>query len=208
MNVKIIVSNLLHKPMGTMLSLLLMGFGIGLISFILQTSEQIEQKFADDMQGIDLVVGAKGSPLQLILSAIYQIDNPTGNIPLGEMDKLSNNHLVEKVIPLAYGDSYSSYRIVGTDSNYIDHYHAELKKGEPFRQDLDAVLGYEVAQKVGLHLGDTFYGTHGLGEGGHEHKEFVYKVTGILKPTGKVIDQLTPDQCILCLENTRTYTRP
>jgi len=190
MNIKIIISNLFHKPLGTLLSLLLMGFGVGLISFILQISEQIEQKFTDDMQGIDLVVGAKGSPLQLILSAIYQIDNPTGNIPLGEMDKLRKNHLVEKVVPLAYGDSYSSYRIVGTDSNYIAHYKARLDKGKLFRQDLDAVLGYEVAQKIGLHLGDTFYGTHGLGEEGHEHKEFVYKVTGILKPTGKVIDQL------------------
>lgn len=190
MNIKIILSNLFHKPLGTLLSLLLMGFGVGLISFILQIREQIEEKFANDMQGIDLVVGAKGSPLQLILSAIYQIDHPTGNIPLAAMDTLRKNPYVEKVIPMAYGDSYSSYRIVGTDSNYIKHYQAPLAEGALFSKDLEAVIGYEVAQKTGLRLGDTFYGTHGLGEEGHEHKDFVYQVSGILASTGNVVDQL------------------
>lgn len=190
MILKLLFKNLFHKPWTTVLSLLLLFFGIGLISFILLLQYQLEEKFSKDMEGIDLVVGAKGSPLQLVLSAIYQVDAPTGNIALEEVEQLKKNQLVAKAIPLAYGDTYQSFRIVGTTQDYVSLNGGVLAQGEYFRQDMDAVVGSETAKQTGLKIGDRFYGTHGLSAGGHEHKEFSYVVKGILSPTGRVIDHL------------------
>jgi putative ABC transport system permease protein len=99
-------ANLKEHFLSTILSVMLLGIGVGMVSFIVTVSEQLNDRFNRDIRGIDMVVGAKGSPLQLILSAVYQIDNPTGNIPLAEVNKLKRHPLIKYSIPLSYGDSY------------------------------------------------------------------------------------------------------
>ncbi len=187
---KIIWRNAWQKPLSTTLSLVLLTFGTGIIAMILVLNQRVTEKFNNDLENIDLVVGAKGSPLQLVLSAVYQVDAPTGNISLEEAQKVMHYPLVEQAIPLAYGDSYQSYRIVGTDRQNLEKYHAALAQGRVFDTVMEAVIGSAAAQATGLKLGAEFLGTHGLGATGHVHKEFVYKVTGILQPTGTVLDQL------------------
>ncbi len=187
---KIIFRNLLHRPLTTLLSIILLMFGVGIISLILLIYRQMEDKFDNDLKDIDLVVGAKGSPLQLVLSAVYHIDAPTGNILLSDAAKIIHDPLVEQAIPLAYGDSYRSFRIVGTDSQYLEKYTATFQAGNPFRNVMEAVVGNNAAQTTGLKMGDTFFGTHGLGSTGHVHKEFAYKVVGILKRSNTVLDNL------------------
>lgn len=137
-----------------------------------------------------MVVGAKGSPLQLILSSIYHIDNPTGNISLVEVQKLASNPLIKKVIPVSMGDNYKGYRIVGTNKLYIEHFEATLQNGTLFTQDGDVVIGAITAQHLGLKMGDTFASTHGLDEAGESHNEFKYKVVGILDFSNSVLDNL------------------
>jgi len=137
-----------------------------------------------------MVVGAKGSPLQLILSAVYQMDNPTGNIPLKEVTKLQRNPLILHSIPLAYGDNYQGNRIVGTEERYIKHYQGDFSEGRIWQKDFEAVMGSTVAERTGLKIGDHFHGSHGFAEEGHVHEEMAYHVTGILKPTGTVMDRL------------------
>lgn len=137
-----------------------------------------------------MVVGAKGSPLQLILSSVYHIDNPTGNIPYKEAKELSKNPMVESTIPLSFGDSYNGYRIVGTTHDYVDLYEATLKEGQLWTYPLDVVLGSTVADIHQLQLGDTFHGSHGLVEGGHVHDEHIYYVVGILEPSNTILDKL------------------
>jgi len=190
MIIKIIFRNLLYKPSRTVLSMVLLMFGTGIISMLLLLNYQVECKFNNDLRDIDLVVGAKGSPLQLVLSAIYHVDAPTGNIRLAEADKLLKHPFVGKAVPLAFGDSYETFRIVGTDTGYLGLYGASLQQGQIFNHPLDAVLGAGVAKVTGLKIGDTFAGTHGMGAAGHVHEEFRYRVTGILAPTHTVADHL------------------
>ncbi|MEP6712314.1 MAG: FtsX-like permease family protein [Ferruginibacter sp.] len=190
MILKIIFRNLVYKPLGTILSIVLLMFGVGIISMLLILYQQAEDKFNNDLKNIDLVVGAKGSPLQLVLSAVYHIDAPTGNILRSDADKIIHDPLIEQVIPLAYGDSYKSFPIIGTDSDYLNMYEAVFKEGNVFTKELEAVIGANVALSSGLKKGDLFLGTHGMGAKGHVHKEFQYKAVGILMPSNTVLDNL------------------
>lgn len=182
--------SLRHRALSTGLNLLLMAVGIAMMTFILSASSQLEQSALRDAQGIDLVVGAKGSPLQLILSSIYHIDVPTGNIPLTAQAQLAQNRMVKRVIPLALGDSYQGFRIVGTSTDYIAHYGGAVATGKLFDGPMQAVFGAQAAARTHATVGAAFAGSHGLARGGEEHGHAPFKVVGILKPTGTVLDRL------------------
>jgi putative ABC transport system permease protein len=189
--------NLTIKPWMTLLSLVLFALGVGLISLLFLLEHQLQEKFEKNLAGIDLVVGAKGSPLQLILSSMYHIDAPTGNISLKEARSFLNpkHPLIEKAIPLSMGDSYRAYRIVGTTQDFIDLYEAEIATGKIWEQNFDVTIGHGVALDLGLDIGDRFKSSHGLMDDedfAHDEAES-FIVVGILKPSGSVIDQL-----ILC----------
>lgn len=195
MILKTAIKNIGYKPLNAVLSIVLLTAGVGIISLLILIQEQFEKKFSSNLEGIDLVMGAKGSPLQIILSAVYQIDAPTGNINYQEAKKWMKHPFVKSAIPLAYGDSYLGFNIVGTEHQYIKKQNAILKDGKLFENNLEVVIGANVAIKSGLKIGDTFFGMHGMvnNDEGHKHEEHTYTVTGILEPTGKVIDNL-----ILC----------
>ncbi|MEQ9379091.1 MAG: FtsX-like permease family protein [Imperialibacter sp.] len=178
------------KPLSTALNVLLLSFGIGIIVVLLLVSQQVQEKLSENASGIDLVVGAKGSPLQIILGSIYHIDYPTGNIPLNEAAKLARNRLVKTVIPLALGDSYKSLRIVGSTRGFADLYGLMLDQGTLWEDDYEVTLGAAAAQTLSLAVGDTFFGEHGMAAGGEAHEDHAYKVVGVLQPTGKVVDNL------------------
>ena len=184
------VKSLLHKPLSTAVNVVLMAVGVATMSFVLSASQQLEEKALRDAQGIDLVVGAKGSPLQLILSSIYHIDIPTGNIPLAAQAQLRQNRMVKKVIPLALGDSFQGFRIAGTTADYIAHYGGTLARGKMFDSPMQTVLGAEAAARTGLTAGSRFVGSHGLAGGGDGHSDAPFTVVGVLKPTGSVLDRL------------------
>jgi putative ABC transport system permease protein len=194
----IVWRNLWFKPLNTTLSVVLLAFSTGIISLLLLLQRQLEQKFENDLRNVDLVVGAKGSPLQLVLSAIYHIDSPTGNINLLEAQKLMKSPMVKQAIPLSYGDSYKGYRILGTDTSYIGKYGAVPASGRLFDKSLEVVLGATVAERTGLAVGSTFKGTHGEAEQGETHEEHDYKVVGVLGTTNTILDNLivTPLQSV------------
>lgn len=184
------IKNIVSKPLSTGLSLILLALGVGLISLMLHIDRHLQAQMSNNIRGIDMVVGAKGSPLQLILSAVFQVDVPTGNIQLSEARTLQKNRLVEYGIPLSYGDSYESFRIVGTTDKYPEIYAMEMAEGRLWTSSLEVSIGATVAEKTGLKVGDTFLGSHGLSEGGHVHEDQSYVVRGIFHPSGSVIDQL------------------
>jgi len=183
-------ANLREHFLTTALSIMLLSIGVGMVSFIVTVSEQLNDRFNRDIRGIDMVVGAKGSPLQLILSAVYQIDNPTGNIPLSEVKKVKRNPLIKYTVPLSYGDSYNGFRIVGTDTMYLNHFNAKFREGRAWGKSMEVVLGSAAAERLGMGLGGHFHGTHGFEEEGHAHDEMHYDVVGVLEPTGTVADRL------------------
>ncbi len=205
------------RPLAAVLNLLLLTLGLAAITLVLLVSTQLDQAFERDLDGIDLVVGAKGSPLQLILAGVFHIDVPTGNIPLQEVQDLQSNPLVAQVIPLSLGDSYQGFRIVGTTPDYPAHYRAELAQGALWQQPMDAVLGATVARSVvqpgreGEPLvGATFIGSHGLGAGGHAHGDHPYRVSGVLAPCGCVLDRLilTSTESVWLVHETATADDP
>lgn len=191
MNLPFLVwSYLKSRPLNTALNIVLLSLGIAVITILLLFNNQLQQKITDNARGIDLVVGAKGSPLQLILCNIFHIDFPTGNISLKEAEKIAKNRLVKKAIPMALGDSYNGYRIIGTNKSYAEQYQAVLSSGKWFKDDLEVAIGSNVVRALNLKIGDKFESTHGLSAEGHSHEEDKFVVTGIMAPTNSVLDNL------------------
>lgn len=182
--------NILHKPLNSGLSVILMASGLSIIIVLLLTNHQITEKYEKNLAGIDLVIGAKGSPTDLILSSIYQVGNPTGNIKEQQTLMIKRNPFVEKTIPISLGDSYENYRIVGTNLDYLSLYDYSIQEGNLFENPMEVVIGSEVAKNTNLKIGSEFKGGHGVGEVLHDHDEFLYKVVGVLKKNNTVLDQL------------------
>ena len=170
----------------TILAVLLTTFGISISIILVQFENHIKNRLNNDGKKIDIVVGAKGSPLQIVLSSIYHIDLPTGNIPFSSLKTISQDPLVEKVIPLALGDNWKNNRIVGTTYEYLEHYGAKLDKGRNWQKVFEVVAG----SSVKINLNQKFSGSHGLVDSNDVHDHGEYKVVGILKPTGTVLDRL------------------
>ncbi len=182
--------NLIAKPLSMGLSLVLVALGVSLTSILLLINQQFQDRLYRNIDGVHMVIGAKGSPLQMILSGVYHIDVPTGNIPLKKTKWLHKSPYVGKAIPLALGDTYKGFRIVGTDSLFPEHYKAQLATGRLWKKDMEATIGARVAQKLGLRIGSEFHGAHGLVGDGHVHDTYAYKVVGIFEASNTVLDQL------------------
>ncbi len=183
-------SYLRARALHTALHVALLALGIGTVTLLLLATTQFDQRMRRDAEGIDLVVGAKGSPMQIILSAIYHLDVPTGNIAYTQAQAIAAHRAVKKTIPLALGDSYQGFRIVGTVHDYVAHYAAKVGAGRLWEKPLEAVLGAEVAARTGYAVGAKFAGAHGLGDGGDAHEGAEYVVTGVLATSGTVLDRL------------------
>lgn len=188
--VGLVVAQMRRRPLQTVLGVALLALGIATLVFVVVVQSQLTRQLERDARNIDLVVGAKGSPLQLVLSAVYQVDVPTGNVPLATVDLLRGNRLVRQAIPLAMGDSYRGFRIVGTEPAFLELHEAALASGRMWSAPMQAVVGSEVALETGLAPGAEFFGTHGIAEGGAVHEDARYRVVGVLARTQSVIDRL------------------
>ena len=188
---KLAWKNITSRPLSTVLSIVLLSSSIMVIVLANLTINQMKLKFNDNANKIDLVIGAKGSRLQLILCNVFHIDYPTGNILMEDIDFLNNHPFVKNAVPISLGDAYQNHRIIGTNKNFIlDIYNADLEIGELFKKSFEVVIGSNVANQLKLNIGSSFIGSHGLGESLHMHDDFKYVVVGILNPTGEIIDEL------------------
>ncbi|MBX3730622.1 MAG: ABC transporter permease [Candidatus Sumerlaeia bacterium] len=186
----------------TVLTLVGVALGVALISSVLTLRREARRTFVDESLVYDLVVGAKGSPLQLVLSSLYHLDMPTGNVPLSRYETLKADRRVRLAVPIGLGDNVGGYRIVGTNLDFFSVQQRDtdtnttrplyrVGQGRLFEKDFEAVLGAEVARRTGMRVGDTFVGTHGLVAlpGSEQHHEFPYTVVGILEATGSANDR-------------------
>ncbi|MFM7725955.1 MAG: ABC transporter permease, partial [Flavobacteriales bacterium] len=186
-------SNIRHKPLNTLLSTILLAFGIGIISMMLLLKSQLSEKFDRNIKDIDFVLAAKGSPLQSMLANIYHVDVPTGNIKVSEARRIIKNPMVAEAIPLAYGDNYEKFRIVGTNEKYPNHYGCKLAEGNLFAAPFEVTIGSSVAKESGLKVGSTFTSMHGYDNAAddadaHHHQQLT--VVGIFEQSNSVIDNL------------------
>ena len=185
-DLNLVLLSLKSRLSSTILAVLLTTFGISISIILVQFENHIKTRLNNDGKKIDIVVGAKGSPLQIVLSSIYHIDLPTGNIPYSSLKTISEDPLVDKVIPLALGDNWKNNRIVGTTYEYLEHYGAKLDKGRSWQKVFEVVAG----SSVKINLNQEISGSHGLVDSNNRHDHGKYRVVGILKPTGTVLDRL------------------
>ena len=155
------IRNIITKPLSSGLSVLLMAISIMIIVLAYSTMSQLSSNFNQNANKIDLVVGAKGSRMQLVLCNVFHIDQPTGNIPLESVNFVQEHPFVDLAIPISLGDNYKKFRIVGTKPSFINElYQAKFLEGEIFSESLEVVAGAQVAQELDLSIGSTFSGSH------------------------------------------------
>jgi len=187
---KLSVKNLFYRPLSSLLSLLLLALGVSMISLLMLINSVVQDQMNNNLKGIDMVVGAKGSPLQLILSSVYHVDSPTGNISLMEARSIEKNPMVGNSVPLLYGDNYEGFRIVGTNKKFIELYNLSIENGSFWDNEFEVVVGKKIATKLNLKVGDTFVTSHGLRETGEAHTDTPFTVVGITNFSNSVADQL------------------
>jgi len=204
---KLSVKNIFNKPLSSSISLALLILGVGIISLLLQLNTLIKDQMDNNLRGIDMVVGAKGSPLQLILSSVYHIDSPTGNISLEEAENISKNRMVGSSIKILYGDNYKGFRIVGAEKKFVELYKGVIKEGKDWNNPYEVLVGSKVYEKLNINLGDELISSHGLRETGQSHDEGTFKVVGLLEPSNSVIDQLiiTSPQSVWDIHDTHNH---
>ncbi len=195
---RIVYKNIKQRSLSSMLTILSVLLGVGLVTAILILKNESEEAFNQAATGYEIIVGPKGSSLQLTLSTVYQVGLPIQNMPIKVYDLLKNDKRVRLAIPYVFGDNYKNFRITGTVSELFSEFEYKkgirykLDEGSFFSNDFEAVIGKEVADKTGLKTGDTFSGSHGIEtyEGASEHSEKKFKVTGILSRTFTPSDRI------------------
>ena len=181
----------------SLLTLFGIAIGVALVSVVLALRHQSKQALSKDAVLYDLVAGGKGSPLQLILSSVYHLDSPTGNLPYSDYQRFQHDSRVLWSAPIGLGDNYKGFRIVGTEVHFFNlpdqdgKPFFQLARGRVFEDTFEVVIGSQVASSTSLDLDDVFFGTHGLVEvpGAEIHRDFPYRVSGVLAPTGTAQDR-------------------
>jgi putative ABC transport system permease protein len=189
------IASIKNRKLPSFLCVLAVACGIALLTSVFLLFSAAENGLMKNAAGVDVVVGAKGSTLQLVLSTIYHGDIPTGNIDMHEAEEISRNPNVKHAIPLAIGDNYKGFRVIGTTPEYLNLYKGEIAEGKKFGANYETVVG----AKTGLALGEEFAARHGFSADSDDvHDDHMYNVVGILKPTGTVLDKLilTPYQSV------------
>lgn len=179
-----------RRPATWVFHVLLLAVAVAITVSVLLVRQAADARLTRDLAGVDLVVGASGSPLQLVTSAVFQADVPTGNIPWVVAEQIARDPLVRRAVPLSMGDSLGAYRIVGTTRDYAALQDLRLDDGRWWGREMEAVLGATVARRMGLAVGESFVGAHGLEGGDPEHADRPYRVVGVLRPSGAVADRL------------------
>lgn len=203
---RLTLRNVLHRRFLSLLTVCAVAITVAFIVLLVLSRQSVEQGAKKGYGPFDLVIGAAGSETQLVLNTFYHIGAPTGNIPLAVLDEARRDPSVEAAFAMTTGDNYKGYPIVGIDSGYFFTRYggSRLQEGKMYADTGDTIVGSYVARSLGLRVGDTFAGAHGLvqGEdhesaaaeheegheedhesaesGGHAHEDFRYRVAGIL----------------------------
>ena len=173
-----------------LLSILVGALGITAVATAIAGFDALPEAAERSWGGVDLVIGPKGSPLDLVLCCALHISDPQGLVSETAAMKAASHPLVRAATPIALGDNVNGWRIVGTSPQILRIYHARFVQGGVWSHPLEAVLGASAARALNLKVGDSFVGAHGLAMGGELHSQFPYKIVGILAPTGSTLDRL------------------
>lgn len=187
----------LRNRIGTaLLTVLAIALSIMLLLGVEKVRTGARQSFADTIAGTDLIVGARSGSLNLLLYSVFRIGNATNNITWASLDDIAQAPEIAWMVPLSLGDNHHGFRVLGTTTDYFKHYKyrrnqsLQFVAGAPFSDLFDAVIGADVAAKLGYKLGDKIVVAHGLGNVAFvEHEDKPFHVSGILAKTGTPADR-------------------
>lgn len=177
------------------LTVLAVALSVMLLLGVERLREQVRGGFEQSVSGADLIVGARGSPLQLMLYSVFRIGEATHNMEWSSVEALTAHPAVAWTIPLSLGDSHRGFPVLATNQSYFEHFRygdrrsLALTEGRAFDGVFEAVLGAEVADALGYRLGDRIALAHGSGQSGlADHADKPFTVSGILARTGTPVD--------------------
>lgn len=188
--------SLLHRKGSAVLTLLAVAISVFSVTAVEHLRHQAKAGFAQTVSGVDLIVGARGGDINLLLYSVFYIGNASRNISYQSFEKIRDARDVKWAIPLSMGDSHRGFRVVGTHADLFKHFRYGQKQpliftaGQSFNNAHSVVLGAAVAQKLNYQLGDQITIAHGLGrQSFQQHDQYPFSVVGILKTTGTPVDQ-------------------
>ncbi len=178
------------------LTILSIALSVALFLGVERLRHEAQNSFTNTISGTDLIVGARTSPVQLLLASVFRLSDMSNNISHHSFEAIAALPEVKWAIPISLGDTHKGYRVLGTTNNYYTHLqfgnrqHLSLGKGEWLQDIKGAVLGAEVADKLGYVVGSSIVVSHGSGEISFvDHDNHPFTVTGILERTGTPIDR-------------------
>ena len=178
------------------LTLAAIALSVCLLLAVERVRQDAREGFQQSISGTDLVVGARTGPVQLMLYAVFHVGGATSNIRWESLQRIAERPEVAWVIPLSLGDSHRGYPVLGTNAAYFEHLRygqsesLRFSVGQQFQGLFEAVLGSEVANRLGYRVGDRIVLNHGMGTAGlAEHTDKPFVVTGVLAPTGTPVDR-------------------
>ncbi|GAL37815.1 ABC-type antimicrobial peptide transport system permease component [Vibrio maritimus] len=193
---KLAWKSLLNRKTTALLTILTVAISVILLMGVERIRTQAKSSFANTISGTDLIVGGRSGQVNLLLYSVFRIGNATNNIDWKSFEEFSNHRAVKWAIPISLGDSHRGFRVMGTNHSYFEHYqygqkqHLSLSKGEEFDSLFEAVIGSEVAKKLGYDIGTEIIIAHGISDVGFSrHENTPFKVVGILAPTGTPVDK-------------------
>ena len=188
--------SLWHRRLTVGLTVLAVAVGVAALTSVERVRTGAQATFANTISGADLIVGARGGPLHLVLYSVFGIGEPTNNISWQSYRAIASRPEVAWTIPLSLGDAHRGYRVLGTNADYFEHYRfgqgnrLRFATGTMFASARDAVLGAEVADALGYSQGDSIIVSHGIGDTSFvHHDDSPFRVVGVLARTGTPVDR-------------------
>jgi putative ABC transport system permease protein len=193
---KLALRSLLNRRTTAVLTVSAIAISVALLLGVQLLRTAARESFANTVSGVDLIVGARSGPLNLLLYSVFRVGDATANVSWASYQKIAHHPDVAWTIPISLGDSHRGFRVMGTDAAYFEHYRfgggraLGFTAGGPFVDLYDAVLGADVAKALGYRLGDSVIIAHGIGNVSFaEHKDKPFRIAGILAPTGTPVDR-------------------
>lgn len=196
LTVRLALRSLRNRLLPSVLTIASIAFSVALLVGIENIRNGLRESFTGTISGTDLIVGPRSGTTQLLLYTVFGLGSPTGTISWETYTRFRDHPAVKWTIPLSLGDNHRGFRVVGTTDAFFEHFRYRqgrelvFEVGGPAREDLEVVLGAEVALRLGYTLGESLVVTHGMGAAGiMDHDEAPFQVTGVLARTGTPVDR-------------------
>lgn len=198
MLIRLAVKSLLQRKTAALLIVLAISLSMSALLLTRSLSSELKNSFNSSVSGTDLIVGARSHPLQVLLYSVFRLGNPTQAVSAGRWQEIQQLPQLSWSFPIALGDSHHGFAVLGTNDDYFRYFRYGNKHplenaaggGLTFTHVNDVIIGATVARKLGYHIGDELFLSHGThATSFHVHKEIPFRVSAILKPTGTPVDR-------------------